>query len=78
MSKVFFELNFVTMKDGAISLNKNVPKRDLSESPSFQQKQTHFELENELIYSSYEQLKNWFDLILGNSVYNEEEVKEWI
>ena len=38
MSKVFFELNFVTMKDGFISLNKNVPKRDLSESISFQQK----------------------------------------
>ncbi|KAB7667301.1 single-stranded-DNA-specific exonuclease RecJ [Bacillus sp. B1-b2] len=78
MSKVFFELNFVTMKDGFISLNKNVPKRDLTESLSFQQKQTQFELENELIYSSYEQLKNWFDLILGNSVYNEEEIKEWI
>lgn len=78
MSKVFFELNFVTMKDGFISLNKNVPKRDLSESISFQQKQAQFELENELIYSSYEQLKNWFDLILIKSVNNEEEVKEWI
>lgn len=78
MSKVFFELNFVTMKDGFISLNKNVPKRDLSESISFQQKQAQFELENELIYSSYEQLKNWFDLILQESVNNEEEVKEWI
>ncbi|MEK4442608.1 single-stranded-DNA-specific exonuclease RecJ [Niallia sp. FSL K6-0077] len=78
MSKVFFELNFVTMKDGFISLNKNVPKRDLTESISFQQKQAQFELENELIYSSYEQLKNWFDLILKKSVNNEEEVKEWI
>ncbi|UTI41865.1 single-stranded-DNA-specific exonuclease RecJ [Niallia sp. RD1] len=78
MSKVFFELNFVTMKDGFISLNKNVPKRDLSESISFQQKQAQFELENELIYSSYEQLKNWFDLILKKSVNNEEAVKEWI
>jgi len=77
MSKVFFELNFVTMVDGLISLNKNVPKRDLGESPSFQQKQIQFKLENELIYSTYEQLKNWFDLILGNAVYNEEEVKEW-
>ncbi len=78
MSKVFFELNFVTMKDGFISLNKNSNRRDLTESPSFQQKQAQFSLENELIYSSYEQLKNWFDLILQKSVKNEEEVQEWI
>lgn len=78
MSKVFFELSFVTMKDGFISLNKNTNRRDLTESPSFQQKQAQFSLENELIYSSYEQLKNWFDLILKKSVKNEEEIKEWI
>ncbi|MCM3030018.1 single-stranded-DNA-specific exonuclease RecJ [Niallia sp. MER 6] len=78
MSKVFFELNFVTMKDGFITLNKNSNRRDLTESPSFQQKQAQFSLENELIYSSYEQLKNWFDLILQKSVKNEEEVQEWI
>jgi len=78
MTKVFLELNFVTMDDGFILLNKNTAKRDLTESPSFQQKQAQFSLENELIYSSYEQLKNWFDLILKKSVNNEEEVKEWI
>ncbi|PKG24432.1 single-stranded-DNA-specific exonuclease RecJ [Niallia nealsonii] len=78
MTKVFFELNFVTMEDGFILLSKNTAKRDLTESPSFQQKQAQFTLENELIYSSYEQLKNWFDLILKKSVNNEEEVKEWI
>ncbi|MFT8319928.1 MAG: single-stranded-DNA-specific exonuclease RecJ [Bacillus sp. (in: firmicutes)] len=78
MTKVFFELNFVTMEDGFVLLNKAAEKRDLTESPSFLQKQAQFTLEQELIYSSYEQLKNWFDLILKKSVNNEEEVKEWI
>ncbi|MGP7816860.1 single-stranded-DNA-specific exonuclease RecJ [Niallia sp. 01092] len=78
MTKVFFELNFVTMENGFISLNKNTDRKDLTESPSFQQKQAQFTLEKDLIYSSYEQLKNWFDLILKKSVHNEEEVKKWI
>ncbi|WP_445490182.1 single-stranded-DNA-specific exonuclease RecJ [Niallia sp. 03133] len=78
MTKVFFELNFVTMENGFILLNKNTDKRDLTDSPTFQQKQAQFSLEKELIYSSYGELKSWFDHILKKSVNNEEEIKEWI
>jgi single-stranded-DNA-specific exonuclease len=77
MSKVFFDLDFVRMENGLISLNKNVNKHDLSDSITYKQKQEVLTLEKELIYSSYEQLKNWFDTVM-HSVQHEEEVREWI
>jgi single-stranded-DNA-specific exonuclease len=72
MSKVFFELDFVTMNNGLITLNKNVPKRDLAESDSYQEKHSQIQLEKDLLYSSYPQLKNWFDQIIHGTVKFEE------
>ncbi|MHC0035791.1 single-stranded-DNA-specific exonuclease RecJ [Pseudoneobacillus sp. C159] len=78
MSQVFFELNFATINNGFISLEKNAPKRDLTDSITYQQRQAQFTLENELLYSSYQQLKDWFDNIFQESVKNREEQEEWI
>ncbi|WP_102263700.1 single-stranded-DNA-specific exonuclease RecJ [Mesobacillus jeotgali] len=78
MSQVFFELDFVKINNGFISLEENVPKRDLSESKTYQHKVQAFTLENELLYSSYEQLKNWFDQFIQESVENEEAIIQWI
>jgi len=78
MSQVFFDLEFVKINNGFISLEKNVPKRDLSESKTYQNKQATFTLENELLYSSYEQLKSWFDQFIQGSVQNEEAISTWI
>ncbi|WP_141433658.1 single-stranded-DNA-specific exonuclease RecJ [Bacillus sp. 03113] len=78
MSRVFFELDFVTIENGLISLNKQARKRDLDESVSYQKKQNQFKLEKELIFSSYQQLKSWFDLAINDSVKIEGEVEEWI
>lgn len=61
MSKVFFELEFVTINNGIITLSNQPKKRDLTESKTYSQKQDQIEIENELLYSSYSQLKNWFD-----------------
>jgi single-stranded-DNA-specific exonuclease len=61
MSKVFFELEFVTINNGFISLTKQPKKRDLTDSQTYQQKQDQIEIEDVLIYSSYSQLKQWFD-----------------
>lgn len=73
MSKVFFELDFVTINNGLISLNYHVPKRDLAESFSYQKKQSQIQLEKELLYSSYPQLKNWFEQVIYGAVKFEEE-----
>ncbi|MCM3122540.1 MULTISPECIES: single-stranded-DNA-specific exonuclease RecJ [Bacillaceae] len=78
MSQVFFELDFVKINNGFISLKENVPKRDLSESKTYQHKVQAFTLENELLYSPYEQLKNWFDQFIQESVKNEEAIIQWI
>ncbi|KSU63829.1 single-stranded-DNA-specific exonuclease RecJ [[Bacillus] enclensis] len=77
MSQVFFELKFVTIDNGFISLNPVKTKKDLSESPAYQKKQQQYELENELLYSSYSELKAWFNERIKESVTFEEEVEAW-
>ncbi|MDZ5470853.1 single-stranded-DNA-specific exonuclease RecJ (plasmid) [Bacillus sp. 31A1R] len=78
MSEVFFELDFVKINNGFISLNTGMNKRDLTESITYQQKVAQFTLENDLLYSSHQQLKSWFDGLFQGSVNIEEAVEEWI
>jgi single-stranded-DNA-specific exonuclease len=61
MSKVFFELEFVTINDGLIQLKEDPQKRDLTSSKTYVMKHEQVHLENKLCYSSYEELKQWFD-----------------
>lgn len=78
MSQVFFELDFVKINNGFISLTASASKRDLTESKTYQLKLAQFSLENDLLYSPYLQLKGWFDNVIQGSVNNEEEMKAWI
>jgi single-stranded-DNA-specific exonuclease len=61
MSQVFFDLEFATIENGIISVNHHPPKRDLAESTAYASKLQQLELENMLLYSSYQDLKTWFD-----------------
>ncbi len=63
MFKVFFELEFVTINNGVITLTNQPIKRDLTDSESYVKKQDQIEIEKVLVYSSYLQLKDWFDHI---------------
>ncbi|HZG60647.1 MAG TPA: single-stranded-DNA-specific exonuclease RecJ [Anoxybacillus sp.] len=74
MVKVFLELGFVTMENGIVTLTNNPNKRDLTESPTYCFKQAQFELENIFLYSSYQQLKRWFDEIKGSLHYEEAKI----
>jgi single-stranded-DNA-specific exonuclease len=78
MSQVFFELDFATINNGLISLEKIAPKRDLTESKTYQQRQAQFTLEKDLLYSSFNQLKDWFESNFQESVENREAKEEWI
>ena len=60
MSKVFFELDFVTIDDGVIFINKEPSKRELESSETYQKKFEQADIENQLVYSSYHSLKSWF------------------
>lgn len=77
MSQVFLELEFIMQNNGFITLNQVKNKKDLSESITYQQKQAHYALEGELLYSSVHQLKGWFDQLILGSVNFEEAVEEW-
>ncbi|MFD2681401.1 single-stranded-DNA-specific exonuclease RecJ [Bacillus seohaeanensis] len=77
MSQVFFELEFVTINNGFISLNPTKMKRDLAESITYQKKQSHYMLENELVYSSYQELKAWFDERIVETVTARGGVEVW-
>ena len=68
MSQVFFELDFVTMDNGLITLNKNAEKHDLTESKTYQLKHAQLELEKDLLFSSFHQLKDWFDQVIQETV----------
>ena len=78
ISQVFFELEFVTIENGFIALTKNANKRDLSEAPSYKRKQEQYELEQELVYSSYRQLFERISQIVHKASDLEEETKQWI
>jgi single-stranded-DNA-specific exonuclease len=74
MVQVFLELGFVTMENGIVTLTNNPSKRDLNESPTYCFKRAQFELENIFLYSSYQQLKRWFDEMKGSLNYEEAKV----
>jgi single-stranded-DNA-specific exonuclease len=77
MSKVFSDLDFVTINNGFITLKSGAQKRDLTDSRTYQIKQAQYELERELLFSSFQELKSWFDQVIQESVETEEAIKEW-
>ncbi|RZT22214.1 single-stranded-DNA-specific exonuclease RecJ [Fictibacillus sp. BK138] len=60
MSQVFFELDFVTIDDGVITINSEPGKKELDSSETYQKKFEQADIENQLVYSSYHSLKSWF------------------
>ncbi|MFC7684558.1 single-stranded-DNA-specific exonuclease RecJ [Ureibacillus sp. GCM10028918] len=61
MTNVFFELGFVTIENGLTTVNSNVPKRSLSEANVYKQRVEQIELEQQLLYAPYIELKQWFN-----------------
>ncbi|MGG3469295.1 single-stranded-DNA-specific exonuclease RecJ [Neobacillus pocheonensis] len=77
MAKVFSELDFVTINNGFITLQRSAQKRDLTDSRTYQLKQAQYALERDLLFSSFQELKSWFDEVIQESVKIEEAVKGW-
>lgn len=75
MSQVFFELDFVKINNGFISVNNGSKKRDLTDSPIYMERNAQYTLESELLYSSYQELKLWFDGVIQCSGIIEEAMK---
>jgi len=74
MSRVFSELEFVTINNGFITLNQKPQKRDIADSRTYQVKRAQYLLEQELLFSSFQELKGWFDNVFQGSVEIEEAI----
>lgn len=74
MTKVFFELEFVTINNGIISLHPNPSKKDLLDSKTYRSKIEQASIENQFVYSSYYELKLWFDDMLSRQSTSKETV----
>ncbi|MFB4163786.1 single-stranded-DNA-specific exonuclease RecJ [Alteribacillus sp. JSM 102045] len=57
MTEVFFELDFVTMNNGIVTINKKPSKKDLTNSLYYQNHIQKKHAEQELLYSTYNELK---------------------
>jgi single-stranded-DNA-specific exonuclease len=75
MSEVFFELDFVTMDNGLISLNPQSVKTELTSSKTYRSKLEKAKLENDFCYSSYHALKSWFNQSVNCFNSTEEAIK---
>ncbi|MGG3066282.1 single-stranded-DNA-specific exonuclease RecJ [Bacillus glycinifermentans] len=67
MTKVFFELGFVTIENGVLSVVHGAAKRDLTDSETYRKKQRLIELEQKLVYSSVDELKQWLNKRMNES-----------
>ncbi|BAK21586.1 single-stranded-DNA-specific exonuclease RecJ [Melissococcus plutonius ATCC 35311] len=65
MIQVFFELEFVTIKDDHLKVIENPKKQSLTESTSYQERLKKIKTEEFLLYSSLNTLQQW--------LWNEEE-----
>ncbi len=75
MSKVFFELEFVTIENGLITITDKPQKRDITSSETYKTKQARLEVEQDLYYSSYQQLRQWFEQVNKRLLQVEEAIK---
>lgn len=65
--RVFYELEFISVKHDVITLNRHAEKRDLAMSKTYQKRLTQSEVERVLYYSTYDELKNWLKDRLSQS-----------
>lgn len=65
MIQVFFELEFVTIKDDHLKVIENPKKQSLTESTSYQERLKKIKTKEFLLYSSLNTLQQW--------LWNEEE-----
>ncbi|MFZ4451900.1 single-stranded-DNA-specific exonuclease RecJ [Salibacterium aidingense] len=76
MTEVFFELDFVTMENGIITVNDAPVKKDLTNSFTYQKHVSKKQAEQELLYSTYSQLKEVLDPFISAEAGDNKEMKE--
>lgn len=59
MLKVFLDLKFVTQEDGLIRINQQLDKRSIDSSKVYQLRQQRMDVEKQLLYQDFSEIKNW-------------------
>ncbi|PSL45110.1 exonuclease RecJ [Salsuginibacillus halophilus] len=72
MTQVFFELGFVTMNHGKVTIASSPEAKDLTASATYQTEQNRYEVEAKLLYSPRASLRAFFDAC----IHGENEMKE--
>lgn len=72
--KVFLDLQFITIQDNVIYINKNAEKKALQTSKTYQKRVEQGKIEKLLYYSTYEELKSWFENSIRINGSTEEEL----
>lgn len=67
----FYELNFITIKNGIIEINKDAEKNEIQNAPLYQARKQQIEIEKTLLYNDSQSLINWVQSLLSNT---EEEI----
>lgn len=78
MAQVFCELGFVTIENGIVTVAVKPEKKSLDESATFRRKQEQAHIENEFVYSSYDELKQWFTQVLTKKELDNIIIKETV
>ncbi len=71
MTKVFAELNFVKIDEGNLFFVENPEKRNLTESKTYRRKLSMIEIEKKLLYSSFRELKIYFETMFKRVLVEE-------
>lgn len=66
MLNVFLDLNFVTIKNGEIIIQKDAKQQPLTNSKTYQQRLKDIEIEKILYYSHFDDLKQWMLLHMAS------------
>src|SRR5699024_1463652 len=74
MLKVFLDLHFIKVDQDVIYMKENVEKKALDASRTYQFKLQQGEIEKVLYYSTYNELKDWFGVLLTEKERDGEEV----
>lgn len=62
----FYELKFITIKDGIININKDAEKHDIHTAPLYKAKQQQIEIEKTLLYNDSQSLIAWVQSLMSN------------
>nr|WP_040606932.1 single-stranded-DNA-specific exonuclease RecJ [Salsuginibacillus kocurii] len=74
MTQVFFELEFVTMDGGVVKVCSNPVSQGLEDSRTYQSVKERLDLEQQLIFSTKEELKQMIDKFVDEKTEGEEKV----